>query len=336
MSATPQNNDNQEIDLSLVSKKIASFFDNISTSIFKAILFVKKRLVIFIILFVTGAGLGYFLDTSGKIYENKIIVSPNFGSVDYLYAKVDLLQSKIRERDTVFLKSIGVKKPSSILQIEIEPVIDIYNFVASNTTNLNNAQNTQNFELIKLLSEDGDVNKVISEEVTSKNYGRHTIRITTKDLISNKNTVDPLLLYLNQNEYYQNIQKTFINNIKAKMEQNIGVINQIDTLLGQFSSVKSNSQKSDKLVFYNEENTQLNDIIQTKNNLMSEIGIQKMNLISFDTVINENSSVLNVVNKKGLNNKMKFILPIFFIFVFIGLNLFRSFYKNQTAKLSAK
>lgn len=335
MSAKPQDFDKQDIDLSQISKKIGGFLDTISTTIFKGILFVKKRWVIFTALFGIGAGLGYFMDISGKIYDNKIIVSPNFGSVDYLYTKVDLLQSKVRERDTLFLKSIGVKKPSAILQIEVEPVIDIYNFVASNTTHLNNAQNTQNFELIKLLSEDGDVNKVITDEVTSKNYGRHTISITTKNLISNKGTVDPILQYLNQNEFYQNVQKTYIGNIKSKMKQNMVVINQIDTLLGQFSSTTSNSQKNDKLVYYNE-NTQLNDIIQTKNNLMAEIGAQKMDLVNFDTVIKENSSVLNVVNKKGLNNKMKFILPMFFIFMFIGLTLFRSFYKNQAAKLSAK
>lgn len=334
MSATPQNNDNQEIDLSQISKKINDFFDSISSFIFRGVLFVKKKIFIFIGLFVLGSIAGYYIDSS-KVYTSEIIVTPNFGSVDYLYAKVDLLQSKIRENDTVFLKSIGFKKPKEILNIEIKPIIDIYNFVASNTTNLNNAQNTQNFELIKLLSEDGDVNKVIKEEITSKNYSRHTISITTKDLISKKGTVDPILQYLNQNEFYQNIQKTFINNIKSKMKQNIGVINQIDTLLGQFSSATANSQKSDKLVYYNE-NTQLNDIIQTKNNLMAEIGVQKMDLVSFDMVIKENSSVLNVINKKGLNNKMKFILPMFFIFIFIGLTLFRSFYKNQAAKLSEK
>ena len=37
----------------------------------------------------------YFLDKENKSYQQEIIVSPNFGSYDYLYNKVDLIQSKI-------------------------------------------------------------------------------------------------------------------------------------------------------------------------------------------------------------------------------------------------
>jgi hypothetical protein len=44
-----------------------------------------------------------------KVYDHELIVQPNFGSTDYLYSKVELLASKINERDTVFLKSIGIK-----------------------------------------------------------------------------------------------------------------------------------------------------------------------------------------------------------------------------------
>jgi hypothetical protein len=335
MSSKPQNLENQEIDLSQISKKMGSFFSGISTSIFNGILFVQKRLIVFIALFVIGAALGYLLDSEGKVYKSEIIVAPNFGSVDYLYAKVDLLQSKLNEQDTMFFKSIGVKYPKSIAQIEIEPIIDIYNFVASNTANVNNAQNTQNFELIKLLSEDGDVNKVITGEITSKNYGRHSITIITKAKISNKETVDPVLAYLNQNKFYQNIQNAYINNIKVKMQQNEAIIEEINGLLEQFSLTSANNQKSDKLVYYNE-NTQLNEIIKTKNALIAEMGSQRMDLITNDKIIIKNSDVLNVVYKKGLNNKMKFVIPLFLIFAYLGVYAFRSFYKTQAAKSSTK
>jgi len=43
MSTNTQNNDNQEIDLSQVSRKIGDFFEGISTKIFKAILFFKRN-----------------------------------------------------------------------------------------------------------------------------------------------------------------------------------------------------------------------------------------------------------------------------------------------------
>ena len=106
-------------------------------------------------------------------------------------------------------------------------------------------------------------------------------------------------------------------------------------MLNQFSSTTNNNQKSDKLVYYNE-NTQLNEIIQTKNNLNNELGEQRLQLINFDEVIKKNSSALNVKNSKGLNTRLKFILPIIFIFIFILLNSFIAFYKKQTLKLVLK
>ena len=52
MSANTSNNQDQEIDLSLLTKKIAGFFEAISATIFKSILFVKKNIIKFGILFV--------------------------------------------------------------------------------------------------------------------------------------------------------------------------------------------------------------------------------------------------------------------------------------------
>ena len=334
MSTIPQNNDNQEIDLSQISNKIGNFFENISTSIFRGILFIKKKLFILIALFIIGAVGGYYLDANLKSYNHEISVSPNFGSTDYLYSKIDLLDSKIKERDTLFLKSIGIKNPKSLVSIEIDPIIDIYSFVNNNTVIATNAQNTQNFELVKLLSEDGDINKVIKDKLTSKNYSHHTIQIVTNSLISNKSTIDPLLAYLDESVYFKQIQKTYLDNIKIKMNQNEGIIEQIDNMLNQFSSLTASNQKSDKLVYYNE-NTQLNEIIKTKYSLVEEIGNQRLNLINFNEIIKKNTSVLNVKNSKGLNNKMKLMLPLFLIFCFFAFTIFISFYRKQKAKLDS-
>ena len=68
MSAKSQNNDNQEVDLSQISKKIGNFFENISTSIFRGFLFFRRNIIWVGILFLIGAGLGYYLDKTTKIY----------------------------------------------------------------------------------------------------------------------------------------------------------------------------------------------------------------------------------------------------------------------------
>ena len=326
---TQKNIEDQEIDVSIVFKKINGFFQGISTSIFRGIQFVIKNIIVIGILFVIGAGLGIYMDKTYKTYDSQIIVTPNFGSVDYLYSKIDLIESKIKENDTLFLKSIGIKNPKDLSLIEITPVIDIYSFV--NNSAITTEKNSQNFELVKLLSEDGDINKVIKDKLTSKNYFHHTIHIVTNRYTTNEKTIQPILDYLNKNEYFNNIQKAGNNNILIKMKKNEEVIEQINNLLSEFSTSSNSNQKSDKLVYYNE-NTQLNEIIHTKNNLIAELGSERMDLINFDKVIKKTSEVINIQNTKKLNGKLKLVLPVLFIFIFIFINFFVNFYKRQSVK----
>ena len=114
-----------------------------------------------------------------------------------LYSKIDLLESKIKEKDTLFLKSIGIDKPKSLILIEIEPVVDIYTFV-NNGYDKSIAQNSANFELVKLLAEDGDIKKIINDKVTSKNYSSHKILIRTKGFVLDSRVIVPILNFLNQ------------------------------------------------------------------------------------------------------------------------------------------
>lgn len=326
MSATPQNNDNQELDLSQISRKIGDFFEGISNRIFRGILFLKRNILWVGILFVTGAGLGFYLDKTSKVYDHQIIVTPNFGSTDYLYAKIELIDSKIKEADTVFLKEvIGLKNPKKLKGIEVTPINDVYKFVENKA---------QNFELIKLMSEDGDIKKVINESVTSKNYPYHLISFSTLGLTTDEKTVKPILDYINNSNYYKMIQKEYINNVKVKMVENDSIIGQINGFLNTFNSTINGSQKSDKLVYYNE-NSQLDEVIKTKDALVNEQGSHRLQLVSLDKIIKDNSTTLNVKNTKLVNGKMKFILPLFFVFLFVLGNYFKSFYQRQLAKHNA-
>lgn len=334
MSQNTKNSENQEIDLSLISDKIKGFFDGIAFSIFKGILFLKRNLIILGVLVVTGVGIGIFLDTTNNSYDSEIIVKPNFGSTDYLYSKIDLLESKIKERDTLLLKAIGIENPKGLNLIEIEPVIDIYTFV-NNGYDKSIAQNSQNFELVKLLAEDGDINKIIKDKVTSKNYSSHKIHLRTKGFVQDQKMIVPILNYLNQNEYFETIRKTYVKNIEIKMLKNEETIGQINALLNEFSNTTNSNQKSDKLVYYNE-NTQLNDIIRTKEGLLAELANQRLELKNLDSFIKKTSSIINIKNENVTNGNLKFVLPIFFIFGFIFINLFSKFYKKQSLKALQK
>ncbi len=321
MSAKPQNNDNQEIDLSQISKKIGGLFENISTQIF---LFFKRNIIWVGILFILGAVLGFYIDKGTKVYDHQMIVVPNFGATDYLYAKIELLNSKIEDGDTVYLKEVvGIKNTKKFKQITIAPVVDVYKFIENRP---------QNFDLIKLMSEDGDIKKVVNEQLTSKNYPFHLISFTTDNQTSNENTVSPILKYLNDSDYFREVQKEYTNNVKVKIVENDSTISQINGVLNTFNNTVNGSQKSDKLVYYNE-NSQLNDVIKTKDYLVGEQGNRRLEMINLDKIVKDTSTTLNIRNNKAPNGKMKMIVPVIFIFIFILFGLLKSYYKHQMAKL---
>jgi len=332
MSTNDQNNSSEEIDLGVLVKKINGFFSNISLTIFKGILFVKKNILVFGALFIIGAVLGYFLDKTNPSYDSEIIVAPNMGGTDYLYSKIELLTSKLNEGDKPFFKSIGINNPEKISLIEIEPIIDIYNFV-NNSTSAASAQNTQNFELVKLLSESSDITKVINDKLTSKNYPHHKIHIVTSDKTSIDATIKPLMKFLNTDEYLNKILEISKDNIIIKMKKNEELIAQTDSLI-RILTVNLMKDQSKASLVYNNENNQFNDFFNLKNGLINEIAGQRIALINSNSVIKDISTVVNIRNNKGTNGKMKLILPVLFIFMFLIIKLFMAFYKSQKAKLN--
>lgn len=316
----PQNNEDQEIDLSVISQKINNFFQGISTSIFRIIQFFIRNWIIILILFLAGFGLGWFLDSTQKSYKHEIIVAPNFGSTDYLSSKIELINSKINEGDTIFLKEVvGIQQPKNLKMIEVKPIADVYNFIKNRP---------ENFELIKLMAEDGDIKKILDESMTSKNYTNQAILISTGKKVSEEKLIQPLLKYLNTTDYYNKIQKETYYNITTKMKQNDSIIKQIDGVLSNFSNTLKGSLKNDKLVYYNE-NTQLNDIIKTKDALLNEQSFHRLELIGYDKTIKDNSISINVEYRKPFYLKFKFLLPVVFIVLFFLLPFCKRSYKRK-------
>jgi hypothetical protein len=329
MSQNTTNSDNQEIDLSMISNKFKDFFDGFASSIFRSILFFKTNLVRISILAAIGIGAGVYLDETNKSYNSEIIVTPNMGGTDYLYSKIDFLSAKLKEKDTIFFKNLGIKNLSDIKTIKIEPILDIYSFV-NNSTSAANAENTQNFELVKLLAEDGSLKDVIKDKLTSKNYPNHKIQIATSEIISKEGLINPIMKFLNTDEYYNKILKISIESVKIKMKKDEQEIVQIDSIL-RFMTYNLGKNKNQNLI-YNNENNQINPLFDLKNSLINDIAGHKINLENLKLFIRDTSTITNVLNTKLLNNKLKFFLPLFLIFGFIFINLFLKFYKKQSLK----
>src|SRR5574343_494255 len=173
----------QELDLTQIGQGIKNFFQNILNRCFDLIFFFLKKKFIIMIFFMLGVVGGYFLD-KGKLYEHSIAVIPNFGSNDYLYNQIDFLDKKLAEKDMLFFNSIGIKNSKNILSFEVEATQQIYNFITDRE------RGNQNLELIKLMAEDGDIDKILKDELTSKQYYLQNIIITTKGKFKREQLVD--------------------------------------------------------------------------------------------------------------------------------------------------
>ena len=316
----PLNSSDQEVDLSQIFTKMGLFVDRVFLRLFEGFLFLKRNVLVLIILFVLGAGLGFFLDKSRTAYDHEIIVMPNFGSTDYLYGKVALLNAKIKENDSLFLQKIGFNSTVKLRNIEVTPVIDVYKFVGNNE---------QRLELVKLMADEGGAAKSVENELTSKNYPFHELSISTAKKVGQDDFVKPLLAYLNDSKYFSDIQKESLNNLEITRKENDSILKQINSLLNNFS--KNQKGPSSSLVYYNE-NTQLNDLIKNKEAIIKQQGIDRLEKINFERVIKEVSLVTNIMNIKSINGKLKFLAPLFFIGLFIFGSLFVRFYQKLKVK----
>jgi len=314
------NSQDQEIDLGQIGTGIRNFFNNSLNIIFDFIFFIKKKIIIIILFFIAGVAAGVVLD-SRHSYIQKLVLIPNFGSNEYLYNKISLLESKLKEDDKAFFKQIGINDIEGIGKIEIKPINGIYSFI-------NSKDNALNFEFIKLMAEDGNIEKIIKEDITSKNYYQHQLVINTSKPFKRNELIDPILNFLQDSEHFNKLKTIYQNNVKTKIEINNQLINQIDGLILSFSQNKPSGSVTIS------ENSGINDIINKKDELIKENQYKLLNSVEYDKIVKDQSIVSNQINTSGINNKMKFIIPILFVFLYLIGYWFIKLYKNQAARIN--
>ena len=309
------NSQEQEIDLSQIGKSISKGFQKAVNRCFDLLFFIQKKLLIVFVLLVIGGGLGFYLDKEPN-YTNDIVVIPNFGSNEYLYDKINLISLKLKEKDQAFFTKIGIKNIKDFISIEIQPINGIYDFI-------NTEEYKNNFELVKLMAEAGDIDKIIQDQTTSKNYYLHGINIKTAIAYQQKDLIDPLLDFLQQSEYFLKLQKIQQNNLEEKLIANKAIIAQIDQIVLSLNQNKIGSSVSIS------ENTGLSDLIQKKDDLILENQKLATNRLEFERIIKDQDIVSNQMNTSGANNKLKFILPLLFVLFYLLGYWFSKAYKQQ-------
>ncbi|KAF2518993.1 hypothetical protein E0W68_06970 [Flavobacterium salilacus subsp. salilacus] len=324
--ANQTHNTSEDIDLTSVSGKIKEYINRINDWFFDWILFLKRNIILVAIIIIVGAALGYYMDSGKRVYEHRIVAIPNFGSIDYLYDNVEMINEKIKENDKEFLSSIGLNGELSIGSIKVEPIVEIYDFI-----NDDNDEGQKKVQVFRLMAENDNMEDVLEAMPTARNYTKHLITLYTSGTTKQETTVDPIMKYLNSDTYFLKVKEEYIKSLEQEIAANDSTINNIDALLTGYSV---NGRKTpDGNQMYHSDNTQLDEVIVLKNKLLKKQNQNRVNSINYNSIISQNSVVLNVRKDSITTGKMKFIVPFIFVFfIFIPIAMFKGYYRRQINK----
>lgn len=291
--------EDQEIDLSYLSKKVNLLLDELGYSIYKFFRFIIKNLIIVLTLLVAGVIIGYLLDKmEDDNYKHEIVVVPNFNSVSYLYDRIENLGFK------------GTK----IKSVEIEPVLDIYQFLNEEWNNL---------EIAKYLSQNNiQFDKYKPKSNMEKFYKYHLITIITQGFDKNSKITDSLLIDFNQSPYFNErmkIEKTGNELMVSIQTQSIEDINRILNKIG--------SQEVSKAELNIETYSELNDLINFKKQALKDINRAHLNELEYTKVIYPVSQIVNIKESK---TSRVILVPIALLALFFMFSIFRNLYKRYS------
>lgn len=328
MEATNRNkSEYDEIDLSFIFKKIGNFFKNLLIGFLQIIAFYYSKKWILIPLVIIGGILGYFWEISiDDKYKNNFIVAANYESSDYLYNKIDAINSKIKLKDSTYLKKVFGEYHDKAKTIEIEPVIDIYEFVADSESNQ---------ELFELLSEDEDMAEFIKDPVNSRNYPHHIINliVTGNEKEVHQSISDNFFNYLNTNQYYNFSKKESLKTLSLKLDENALIRNQVDGVIN--SVIQNQTLDTKNPILSINDNQSIDELLRRKAYTIGED-------LELRTQLENQQKVIQIVDANYqiefedsvLSKDKKFILPLLLIIIFSGIYLLQYIIKKSKSFLA--
>lgn len=333
MADQPVNqNTSDEIDLGqlfqMIGRGFQKFFNFIG-SIFKGIfhiiilflLFVQKNIIVLAIAVVVGGIGGYFLDTiTPEKYVSRMVVEPNFNSVQQLYNNIAFYNDLAAAKDSVALATalnITDREAASIVEIYVDSYSD---------------ENQK----IKLFDEfirelDTTTVKAIDFENYLENFNSMDARFHQISLISTDNTVakktqTAIINSISVNDYFK-LQKR-INDENLALQDTIykKQLAEIDSLQSLYRTVLV--KEADKPM----QGTNINlaeggESTNRELALVQEKDILKEKLVALNRERANKSTIINVISdfptrgvgQKGLLKSYKFKMPLLLLGLVIAV-----------------
>ncbi|MEO9512897.1 MAG: hypothetical protein ABJN84_07865 [Flavobacteriaceae bacterium] len=326
------NNSSDEIDLGqlfqLIGRGFQKFFNFIG-NIFKGLfhllilclLFIQKNFVVLIAAIVIGMVGGYFLDkVSPEKYISRMVVEPNFNSVQQLYNNIDFYNDLAKAEDSIALAaSLGINhwEAASIKEIFVDSYSD---------------ENQK----IKLFDEfirelDTTTIKALDYEAYLKNFNAmdarfHQITVIATNSYVAKKTQPTIVGAISANDYFK-LQKE-INDENLGLQDSIyrQQLSEIDSLQSLYKRVLV--KEADKPMQGTNINLAENGESQNKElALVQERDVLKERLVDLNKERANKSEIINVISdfplrgveQKGFLKSYKFLLPLILLGFVLGI-----------------
>lgn len=347
-SKSSNHNSSDEIDLGqlfhLIGKGFQKLYDfvlRIFQGIFQLVinllLFFQKNFLILTVSLVVGAVAGFILDmVKTEKYVSRMLVEPNFNSVQQLYNNIDFYNDLAKAKDSIALAdalTISVAEAASIKNIFIDSYSD------------ENQKLMLFDDFVRRL--DTSTVRAIDFESYLKNFNSldarfHQISLFSTNSFVAKKAQPALVKSISANDYFR-LQKR-LNDVNITIKDSI--INrqlvEIDSLQSLYKTILV--KEADKPMQGTSINLAENGESQNKElALIKEREILKNQIVQLNQERANKSSILNIISDfprrgvkvKGFWKSYKFVFPIilFFLSIFIlllmSLNTFLKNYNKE-------
>ncbi|SFR57969.1 MULTISPECIES: hypothetical protein [Maribacter] len=318
-------NSSDEIDLGQLFQLIGNGFNAIFNWFLRVFLYLKRNLLLLIVLVVIGLAIGYGLNQIiSEKYKSEVIVKPQLESKNYLYDVVNEIQSNIQAKDTLFFNTIGIDDVDFTgLKIEIGRVAE-----ASNSES-----DLKYLELLQSFENTDAIADIVREELQNKSSFNHRITFYYNNAAFGKEFAKKVLDYINSNSYFNGLLKIYRNNAQNRIEQDEKLLKQVDEIIVNYTNglvKKGNNTATDKIILDNQEQVNIADIFEYKTGLIRDIETKKLELEERTVPV----SVINLgetqVEHKSFFGKSIVLIPILLV---LGFFIFSALiYLNKKAK----
>ena len=303
---------NQDIDLLDVFRWLKSLFIRFLVALYRFFGFLRRNLIVLLILLIVGFGLGYaLLNILKPDYRVELVLKPNVDTTPYLYQKIEELNAQKEVQ-------IGVAS-IKFSEVKVEPVQNITDLL-DNLSKLpqNNIPDIVDYEEVE--------SEFYEKTLFTPGFTLHRISLIANDTID----VKMFLRALEASDFLQNKLRVARESLDLQLEENQFSINQIDSLLSNFNTqlktTEAGFSNTSASIFYSGgEATQFyGAVLGSKTNLLEINTELRQNKIDLDAVFKV-YSVSEWTPHSSWKSHILWLVPFGMILVFILLHIFRYF-----------